>query len=165
MKRLLTLFIVLFSFQSLAKTAYVDIMKAFENTKQGKAVKSRLEMESKKAQKNFKSLEMKLQKEEADLKKEAGILSKEAMEQKILQFQQKVANFQKSAQSKDTELQKLQNTLMSPILERLRAVIGEAAKKESYQLVQNVGPDVLWVDPSLDLTKKIVKAYNKKYKN
>ena len=164
MKNFLSICILFFSFQSMAKTAYVNVMKAFEDTKQGQAVKSRLEAESQNAKKKLKALEAKLQQEEESLKKEVALLSEQARMQKISQFQQKVLNLQKDIQNKDAELQKLQKKLMDPILERLRVMIGDIAKKESYQLVQNIGSDVLWVDPSLDLTKKIVRAYNKKYK-
>ena len=164
MKYLLYIFVLCFSFQSVAKIAYVNVMKAFEDTKQGQAVKSRLETESQNAKKKIKTLEAQLKKEEESLKKEVALLSEQARMQKISQFQQKVLNLQKDIQNKDAELQKLQKKLMDPILERLRLLIGEIAKKESYQVVENIGSDILWVDPSLDLTKKIVRAYNKKYK-
>lgn len=164
MKLFLFTAIMLFSSQALAKVAYVDLMKAFENTTQGKAVKSRLKRESEKAQKNFKTLEQNLQKEEAKLKQEAAMLSEQARMQKVSQFQQKVLNFQRDAKNKDAELQALQTKMMSPILTRLRSTIGDIAKKESYTVVENIGPEVLWVSPKLDLTTKVYKAYNRKYK-
>ena len=92
------------------------------------------------------------------------MLSEQARAQKISQLQQKILNFQNEAKNKDVELQNLQNKLMNPILERLKKVIGETAKKGSYTAVKNISADVLWVSPELDLTVKVYKAYNKKYK-
>ena len=153
-----------FSFQSFSKTAYVNLMQAFENTRQGKRVKSRLEKTASKAKAEFKARELKLQKEEASLKKEMALLSEQARAQKISQLQQQILNFQTEAKNKDTELQNLQNKLMNPILERLKKVIAEIAKKESYTVVENIGTEILWVSPDLNLTVKVYKAYNKRYK-
>ena len=164
MKLFLTVLVAFFSFQSFSKTAYVNLMQAFESTKQGKKVRVRLEKTANKARVEFKSKELKLQKEEENLKKEMALLSDQARLKKMSQLQQKIANFQKEAKSKDNELQQFQNKLMNPILERLKKVIAEVAKKESYTVVENLGSEVLWVNPKLDLTSKVYKAYNKKYK-
>ena len=164
MKLFLTLLIIFLPVQSFSKTAYVNLMQAFENTKQGKKVRARLEKTANKAKVEFKSKELKLQKEEESLKKEMALLSEQARAQKISQLQQKIVNFQKEAKDKDAELQKLQNSLMSPILGRLKKIIAEVAKKESYTVVKNIGTEVLWVSPNLNLTNKVYKIYNKRYK-
>ena len=164
MKLFLTVLIVTFSFQSFSQTAYVNLMQAFEKTKQGQKIKRQLEKTANKAKAQFKTKELKLQEEEKALKKEMALLSEQARAQKISQLQQKILNFQNEAKNKDVELQNLQNKLMNPILERLKKVIGETAKKGSYTAVKNISADVLWVSPELDLTVKVYKAYNKKYK-
>ena len=164
MKLFLIILIACFSFQSFSKTAYVNLMQAFEKTKQGQKVRRQLEKTADKAKKQFKNKELKLQKEEEALKKEMALLSEQARTQKISQLQQKILNFQKEAKSKDVELQSLQNKLMNPILERLKKVIGEIAKKGSYTAVKSIDSEVLWVSPELDLTVKVYKSYNKKYK-
>ena len=164
MKLFLTVLIAFFSFQSFSKTAYVNLMQAFEKTNQGRKVKTRLEKTANRAKAEFKSKELKLQKEEEGLKKEMALLSEQARTQKISQLQQKILNFQKEAKNKDTELQNLQNKLMNPILERLKKIIAEVAKKGSYTTVRNIGTEVLWVSPELNLTVKVYKAYNKRYK-
>ena len=164
MKLLLTFLIIFAPFQSFSKTGYVNLMEAFGNTKQGQRVKTRLEKTANKAKVEFKSKELKLQKEEESLKKEMAMLSEQARAQKISRLQQKIVNFQKEAKNKDTELQKLQNKLMNPIFEKLKKVIAEVAKKESYTVVENIGTEVLWVSPTLNLTTKVYKTYNKRYK-
>ena len=151
-------------FRSFAKTGYVNLMEAFENTKQGRRVKARLEQSAKKAKKHFKSEELKMQKEDQAFKKEAPLLSEQARVQKIQQLQQKFLDFQRKAKNKEIELQKLQNQLTNPVIAKLKKVSGEVAKKESFLVIKNMGNDVLWVSPELDLTKKIYKAFNKKHK-
>ena len=162
--RLFLLLSLLFSLPCFAKTGYMNLMKAFESTHQGKKVKARLKKESKKAQNNLKTAENKLKQEEAGLQKEVALLSDQQKTQKIFKFQEKVSNFQREAKSKEMELQKLQGRLMDPILERLKLVTADIAKKEEYKAIKNMGPETLWVSPDLNITNKVVKAYNKKYK-
>lgn len=149
---------------STMRTGYVDIMKAFESTKRGRRVKSKLENLTEKAKKEFKSTELSLQKEENKLKKDAPLLSEQGRMQRVQQLQQKIVDYQKSVKDKEVELQNLQNQLMNPVIENLKTVIGEVAKKENYLVVENIGNDVLWVDQSLNLTNKVSKEFNKKYK-
>ena len=69
MKLFLTVLIVTFSFQSFSQTAYVNLMQAFEKTKQGQKIKRQLEKTANKAKAQFKTKELKLQEEEKALKK------------------------------------------------------------------------------------------------
>ena len=163
--RILFLITVIFCpLSSLAQTGYVDLMEAFKNTKQGRRVETRLKKTADKVKKQLKAMELKIQQEEEAFKKDAPLLSEQARAQKFQKLQQKVLDFQKSAKSKEMEYQKLQNQLTNPILEKLKKVIGEVGKKESYLVIENIGNDVLWVSPKLDLTKKVYGAFNKKYK-
>lgn len=164
MKLFLLSIAIFYSFESFAKTGYVNLMVAFENTRQGRRVRTRLERDAEKAKKHYKSMELKIQQEEKALQKEAPLLSEQARAKKIQQLQKKILEFQRSAKNKDLELQNLQNKLTNPVLTKLKKVIGEVAKKESYLVVENIGNDVLWVSPELNLTTKVYKAFNKKYK-
>lgn len=162
--RLFLLLSLLFSLPCFAKTGYMNLMEAFESTRQGKKVKTRLERESKKAQSKLKTAENKLKQEEAGLQQEMALVSDQEKSKKIFKFQEKVSSFQREAKSKEVELQKLQGRLMDPILERLKLVTADTAKKEKYEVIKNMGPETLWVAPDLDITNQVVKAYNKKYK-
>ncbi len=160
---ILSLF-VLVSFDVFAKDGYVDMVKAIEYTKQGKRVKSRLEKSLTKAKKSMKNIENNLKRERSNLEKEVPLLSDEKRAQKIQQFQQKVMRSQQEAELKQLELKKLEDKLMNPVVERLKGVISTVAKKEGYEVVHNIGKNVLWVSPKLNLTKKVYTLFNKKYK-
>ena len=164
MRFFLLSFIIFCSFSTFAKTGYVDLMSAFENTRQGQRIKSRLKKSTEAAKKQIKSQELKIQKDEQAFKKEAPLLSEQARAKKIQQLQQKILNFQRNAKSKDLELQKLQNSLVNPVLVNLKKVIGNMAKKESYLVIENIGTDVLWVSSELNLTNKVSKEFNRRYK-
>ena len=163
--KFLPLFLLLFfSLSAFSKTGYVDLMAALEKTNQGKKMKARLEKSAQAVKRKLKAMELKIQQEEEGLKKEAPLLSEQARARKIQQLQQKFLDFQKEVKNKDMEFQKLQSSLMDPILEKLKKTIGETAQKESYTVIENIGQDVLWVAPKLDLTERVYKSFNKKYK-
>ena len=146
------------------KTAYVNLIAVIEGTKKGKKIKNQLEKSAEAAKKRFQSKEAAIKKEEEALKKEAPLLSEQARAERIQKLQEKFVNYQRETKSKELELQNLQNRLMNPVFEQIKKVAGELAKKEGYLLVENIGNDVLWVDPSLDLTKRVIVKFNKKYK-
>ena len=161
---LICLFLIFFSSQSFGKTGYVNLISALESTKQGQKVKNKLEKTAETAKKTFKTKEQDLQKEEEALKKDAPLLSEQARNQRIQKLQEKYMNYQRQRKQKELELQNLQSKLMNPVVERIKQVAGEVARKEGYLVVENIGNDVLWVDPKLDLTKKVITKFNKKYK-
>ena len=160
---ILSLFILV-SFNAFAKVGYVDMVKAMEQTRQGKRVKSKLEKNLADAKKSIKNIENSLKKERSNLEKEVPLLSDEKRAQKIQQFQQKVMKSQQEAERKQLELKQLEDQLMNPVFEKLKKVIASISKKEGYEVVHNIDKSVLWVSPELNLTKKTYNLFNKRYK-
>lgn len=148
-----------------AKTGYVNAPKAIEATKHGKRVKAQMESELERAKKSMTDIENSLKKEKESLEREAPMLSEKAKAQKIQQFQQRVLESQKKMEDRQRKLQALEKRLMGPIIENLKAVIGELARKEGYQVIYDSGgKDILWVAPDADLTAKAVSLLNKRLK-
>lgn len=164
MKSLLLAICLSFCFQSFAKTAYVDISSVFLQSRQAKKIKTKLEKEKRSAEKRFKKIRASLQKSEQEFKKEAAILSEQARAKKIQALQEKFLTFQKQTKNKELELQNLQAKLTSPVIQKIKKIVSSVAKKQKYLVVKNIGNDVLWVDPSINITKKITSTFNKKYR-
>ncbi len=148
-----------------AKIGYVNAPKAIETAKHGKRVKAQLERELERAKKSMADIENSLKKEKESLEKQAPLLSEKARAQKIQQFQQRVIESQKKMEDRQRKLQALEKRLMGPVIENLKAVIGELAKKEGYQVIYDSGgKDILWVSPGADLTARAVSLLNKRLK-
>ena len=145
------------------RVGYVDMAEAISRTKQGQKAKRRLEKDLKKAKNDIKSIEEKLRKDRAKLEQELPLLSQQKKAEKIQNFQQKVLQSQKDVEAKQASLQKLEDKLMQPIVEKLKKVTAQIAKKEKYDAVRNKDKSVLWVNDKLDLTKKVYNRFNKKY--
>ena len=147
-----------------AKTGYVDMKGAIQNTRQGRKVQKRLQGDLKKVKKEISALETQLTKERAKLEQDIPLLSEQKRAQRVQQFQQKVLKSQKEAEAKKVALQQLEDKLMSPIIQKIQRVISQVAAKEGYTAILNKDNNVLWVSPDLDMTKKVSAQFNKKHK-
>lgn len=156
--------LILHSFAGLAKTGYVNMVVAIEKTKQGKRAKNKLEGKLAQAKKSMKAIEVKLSKQRTSLEKEAPLLSEQSRAQRISQFQSQVAKSQQKAEAKQLELKKYEESLMGPIIKKMNVVVTQVANKGGFDLIRNTDNSVLWVSPSLDVTKKVYTEFNKKNK-
>lgn len=157
-------FFIFFMPLCFAKTGYVDMAQAIKNTKQGAKVTARLEKDLERARASTKAIEERLKKERSQLDKDIPLLSEQKRAERIQQFQKKVLESQKQVEEKKMELQKLEEKLMAPIVKKLEKVISEVAKKEGYTVVEAKDKNILWVSPSVDLTKKVYTRFNKQKK-
>ena len=165
MKNYTLFFLVsLYSSVCFAKTGYVDMKEAIQNTRQGQRVQKQLQKDLEKVKKEIAALEARLTKERAKLEEDIPLLSEQKRAQRVQKFQQQVMESQKKADEKKTALQQLENKLMNPIIQKIQKITGQIAAKEGYTVILNKDNNVLWVSSGLDVTKKVSKQFNKKYK-
>ena len=165
MSKIITLiFLGVLGTESFAKTGYVDIREAFNQTSRGKKANKKLDQRVAKIRKKIQSTESKLKKEQAQLEKEISLLSQKERARKVQNLQQKFLESKKQIEQKQVELQQLEGKLRNPIIQKLKQVIAEVAQKEGYTVVRDKGLDVLWVQGKMNLTKKVYTRFNKKHR-
>ena len=164
MRFLSLIFLLFVSVTGFAKTGYVDMREAFQNTRQGQKVEKRLEKDLAKAKKEISGIEDQLKKDRAKLEQDIPLLSEEKRARRVQQFQRKVLESQKEAEQKRAALQQLEEELRGPILQKLQQTAGRIAEKEGYTVIHNKDGGTVWVSPKLDLTKKVSAQFNKKHK-
>jgi outer membrane protein len=107
-------------------------------------------------------------KELEDLQKEIDqqsmMLSDERRQEKELEYQRRSADFEKlkeSIWSPDGLVEQRNEELMRPIVNRIQAVLEQIATEDGYDLVLDAADsNVLFGDPSLDLTRRVIDALN-----
>ena len=166
MKKIIALILVMgfgVSAMAEAKFAYVDMRKAMTSTKAGKAAEKKLKKEFERKQKKLKTMEKNVAKMKEDLEKKSLVMSDAVKRRKQAEFQKEYLKLQQMAAQSQQEMQKKQFDMTRPILEKLRGVIGEIAKKEKFDMVfEKSEQSVLWAKSNLDITSKVIKAYDKK---
>ncbi len=147
------------------KIAVVDMQKALQSVDSGKKAKSQLEKE-------FNAKKQDLQKEEAAIKKMNGefqkqalVLNDEARAKKQAEIQERIMKFQETTQRSQMEIQQKEQELTQPIIQKLRALIADTAKKKNYTLVLEKNENtVLYSQEKDDLTTEVVTLFNKNNK-
>ncbi|HAG90393.1 MAG TPA: hypothetical protein DCL41_00890 [Bdellovibrionales bacterium] len=161
---LLTLPLLAFVAPTFAETkiGFIDMQKAIQETKAGKAAKKQLEAEFNKKKAELQKKEADLKKKFEDFEKKAMALSNEVKAKKQQELQIEMQKHQQHVAKSQMEIQKKERDLTKPIIDKMQKIISDLAKKEGYTAILEKSEQlVLFAQPSIDLTDKVVKEYNK----
>lgn len=144
------------------KFAYVDLQKAIQSTTAGKKAKAELEAEFNKRKKDIEAKQADIKKMGEDLEKKKGVLSDEAMQKKQAEIQEEMMKYQELVGKNQVEIQKKQNDLTAPILEKMKNILDKVAKAEGYTVVlEKNEQSVLWIKAEYNITDKLVQEFEK----
>lgn len=145
------------------KIGYVDMQKAIQETAAGKKAKKELEDEFNKKKKDLEKKEADIKKMHEDFEKRSMAMNEDARLKKQNEIRGEMGKYQENAAKAQMEIQKKERELTQPIVTKLRALIDEIAKKEDLTVVlEKAENSVMWAKKEIDLTDRIVKAYDGK---
>jgi outer membrane protein len=144
------------------KIGVVDMQKALQSVEAGKKAKAQLEKEVEAKKKEFDSEKAAITKMGEEFKKQSLVMSDEARAKKQGELQERIAKLQQKGMETENELRTKEQQLTQPILNKLRGIITEQAKKKGYSMVLEKNENtVLFSQDKDDLTQDVVSAYNK----
>lgn len=147
------------------KIGYVDLQRALIESDAGKMAKGSMGKRVADFQTTAEARQQNLKSLNEELEKKSLMLSADAKAQKERDFQQQNKDFQRFVKDAQEELQREEARLGRSILEGLSQVIKDIGDKEGYTLVfERSGGALLYANDSIDLTDKVIAAYNKVYK-
>lgn len=163
---LFTLFATAFpAYSAEMKIGYVDLQKALNVSIAGKAAKTSIAGEFKEHQKTMAARQGELKAAKAEFEKQALLLSDSARAAKEREFQQKVKEFNRFAKDIRDELRDKEKEHTGRIIKDLIRTLHDIAKREGYDLIlEKAESSILYAVDSIDLTEKLTKAYDAKYK-
>ncbi len=147
------------------KLAYANLQKALNDSEAGVKAKDSLKEEAKKLEEelNKKQEELKKLKDEIDKKKD--VWNKETREAKEGELKAKGQEFQRQFMEYNEQLGKKKNEKEAEIIEDLRAIVEEIARKKGYTYVfERSVSGILYAPPDADITDEVIKTFNKKAK-
>lgn len=143
------------------KLGYVDLQKALNLSETGKAAKEKIQKKVKEHEGTIDARQKELKKLKDDLEKQALLLSDEARGAKERDYQQKLKEFQRYTKDIQEELQQKDADFTRQILEELFKVIKGIGEKEGYTMIfEQSESSLLFADDKIDLTDKVIKAYD-----
>ncbi len=147
------------------KIAVVSFQQALNEVEQGKTAKASLKAEFDAKQKKLDLQQDELKKMREDLDKQRLVLSQEALRTKEEGFNKKFMDLQKNFGDYRQQIAEKEARITTQILKNLRGICEDLGKKEGYTLiVENSQDAVLYAAAKDDLTVRVIKIYNDKFK-
>jgi outer membrane protein len=143
----------------------VDVQRVILETREGRRAKKDLERTFSRSQARLEAKQRALQKRYEDLQAKAPMLSQKM----LLQRQQDLMRSQQELEQLTMELQEeivqKEGLLTEKIYKKVAVIVRQIALEEKVQAVLVRGDmTVLFVNPKLDLTNRVIVAYDKKHK-
>ncbi len=141
------------------RIAVVDVQFAVMQTEDGIRAQATLKKLFDKRQQELDNKQVELQKTREDIEKQSRVISREALQKRMEEWQRAMMELQTVFVDYNKELQKKQNELTKPILQKMIAIIGRIAKKNGYDVIvdKQAAP---YARPDLDLTERVIQLYN-----
>lgn len=145
------------------KIGYVDMQKAIQETAAGKKAKKELEDEFNKKKKELEKKEAEIKKKHEDFEKRSMAMNEEARTKTQNEIRTEMGKYQETAAKAQMDIQKKERDLTQPIVNKLRSLLEDMAKKEDFTVILEKSENsVLWAKKEIDLTDRLIKAYDGK---
>jgi len=141
------------------KIAVVDVQRAVMETEDGLRAQATLKKLFDRRQHELDARQDELKRARDDIEKQAKVLSKDALQRRMNEWQQSMAELQGVFMEFNKELQKEQNKMTQPILNRVLSVLRQVAAQEGYDAIleRNAVP---YARTDLDITDRVIQRYN-----
>ena len=151
--------------QTSLKIAVVDTDKAFKESIWGKKSIEEMERETEGWQKRGEKLDEEIAALEEDLAKQRAFLEDKEAEQKLKdEIESKRMEGRDLIQQGNASLAEKRQQLLEPILEEIKNLIKKLSIQESYDIVLEKQLFVLYLNPELDITNRVIVMLDKFYK-
>ncbi len=166
MKFTIGLMLLAFSFAASAQVlvGLVDIQKVITTIKEGKNVQKTLEKSFNDKKAILKKDEDKIKKAQEDYKKQSMVLAEAARMNKEREMQEAMMGLQNKTMEFQKEIQKMEQDMKKPILEKLRPIIDEVSKTAKVAMTFELSAaPIVYAENKIEITDDVIKAYDKKY--
>ena len=143
------------------KIAYVDIQKAVNESNAGKDAKKLITKDVEKFQGQIADKQKILQTMKESLEKQAPMLNPDARATREKEYQNKLREFQRWGEDTQNEINQKRMEMERNISIGLQKVIQKVGADEGYTLILEKNESiVLFVSKALDITDRVLKAYD-----
>ena len=141
----------------------VDIDQALAATEDGKAARDEFERKLREGEAQLQPMADQLKTMFEEVEQKQFVLSEDAIRQKQLEVAELKNKIENRKREIEGQLQVDRERLLGPIQQKLVDIIGELGRTGGYSMIVLRGtPGVIYTREALDITDKVVQAYNKK---
>jgi len=143
------------------RIAYVDLEKALSGSKAGMQAQKEYEAEVKNAQTDLDKKKKEFQRSQEDMSKARASLSDDARVQREEKLMTLEKDLKRTLQDSQESLRRKNAKLVGDLVKKLRDVVNEVGKKEGFTVIlEKSSQSVLYADASIDITDKVVQAFD-----
>ena len=139
---------------------YVSVSETVEKTGEERKILQALEKEKKQIESQIQKRAKKLNDRVQKIQKEATLLTESERFKKAQEVEKEEMEIKRFAEIQRLNLQKKEATLKQETIEKIKKATALVARNEKIDAVKNKD-EFLWVNPDLDLTKKVIRRYKK----
>ena len=145
-----------------AKIGIVDLQRVLETSNPGKAAQAEIKKQKDVMEQELKQKGAEIEQLRIQFEREAMVMSKEKREEKEREGRIKLNDFKSLQQRYRSDLQSLEQKLVTELRDDVHALVQEIGKKEGYLLIIN-NFSVMYAPGSIDITDQLIKQMNEKY--
>jgi len=150
--------------ETISKIAVVDVQRCLLDTKEGKKAKSELETAFKKGQSKIDKKAGEVQKQMADLQAKASMLSDSELRKRQDEIMRKQQELEQLGYELQEHVAEKEALLTEKIYNNVSTIVKQIALEEGVQVVMvRSEMTVIYVDPKLDLTNRVIVRYDKEH--
>jgi outer membrane protein len=145
------------------RVGVLDVRKVLVESKSGQAHRAELEKMVKERREKIGKEEASLKALQEKLEKDVLVMTDKQKEEKKKEFDDRVGALKKMSQDAQQEVAKRDNEISGKASAMVRGIVDEIAKQEKVALVVDKNQSgIVWVAEEVDLTDKVLKAYEAK---
>jgi outer membrane protein len=145
------------------KVGTVDLQRALQESKRGKSSNAAFEKEMKDKDTKLKSEQESIRKAVEDFQKKGAVLSEKARNEQQAKLQQRMAGLEEMRQKFAMEFQTRQGELVKPLIDGLRNLVPDIARRRNLELVMEASQGgLLFALDKTDITDELIKLYDEK---
>ena len=142
------------------KIGIINLQRAISDSEKGKQVISKLKAEIDQAKAKLDSQKKDIEKLQEEYKAKQSTWDIATRQAKQEEITSKITKLNRDAEDYDRYYGKRRDDQMKPIVEGLNQVIIELGKKEGYSIIFDVSGGILYFNPNLEITNKVISNYN-----
>ena len=146
------------------KIGFIDVQRAISESQAGKRAKERFQAQIKKAEGDLLKEKSELERLKADLDKKGPLLKEEERRNLEAELQRRYTNYQRGMTDQQQDLRQKESEMTADILKELEKIVNEVGKAEKFTLILERS-QVLYSDQGIDITNRVIDAYNSRNKS
>ncbi|HVN90591.1 MAG TPA: OmpH family outer membrane protein [Candidatus Binataceae bacterium] len=141
------------------KYAFVDVQRALNDCRNGKAVKAEFRGKIEHLQERLQGEQAEVERLQKELKEKGALMQPDQRQNLEDEYTKKLHEFQDDYKNSRDDLKQKDNEMTGEIVQDIALVVQQIGEKNGYTMVFEKG-GLLWAIPQIDITDEVVRAYD-----